>query len=113
MTQYPRSEAAAKALADTLIEEYPILAEREEAMDAMFDRLSRALNVPTPRKYNCIIAMQDDGYVILGPFSSMVELGQAGERWQAEHSDDPRWQAIYLADPHAAPTVIGPNDGAS
>lgn len=61
---------------------------------------------------NFIICMRDDGYEIVGPFGSHDELIAYGERWQDEHGDDPRWQSLYLADPHAAPVVVGPGDRA-
>jgi len=62
----------------------------------------------TDQAHNCIIAMQDDSYVVAGPFASTDELIAWGERWQAEHGDDPRWQSIYLADPDAMPVRVQP-----
>ena len=59
-------------------------------------------------EHNCIICMQDDAYEIRGPFDSREALVAAGEKWQAEHDDNPRWQSVYLADPHEAPRVIAP-----
>ena len=57
---------------------------------------------------NCFIAMRDDGYEIHGPFASVKALIAAGKLWQDENGDDPRWQSVYLADPHAPPVVIPP-----
>lgn len=59
-------------------------------------------------KHNCIICMYDDHYEIVGPFSSVVALCAYGEWWMAANGDRPTWQAIYLADPRAEPTVIQP-----
>jgi len=58
--------------------------------------------------HNCIIAMQDNSYVVAGPFGSTEELIAWGIAWQAEHDDDPRWQSIYLADPDAMPVRVRP-----
>ncbi len=68
---------------------------------------SQSAAVETPA-HNCIICMQDDGYEIIGPFASRLDLIAYGERWQDEHNDDPRWQSVHLADPHAMPVVVTP-----
>jgi hypothetical protein len=52
--------------------------------------------------------MSDDGYQVVGPFSSGAALVTWGQRWQAQNDDDPRWQSIYLSDPAAAPKHIVP-----
>lgn len=61
--------------------------------------------MPTP---NCIICMQDEDYIVVGPFASRDALRAWGERWQRDHDDDPRWQSIYLADPSARPIRVIP-----
>jgi hypothetical protein len=59
-------------------------------------------------EHNCIIRIRDDSYSIVGPFASRDDLVAWGRKDQAESGDDPRWQSVYLADPHARPTVLKP-----
>jgi hypothetical protein len=49
------------------------------------------------------MACYDTGLPTLhGPFATFEELEKAGEKWQAEHDGDPRWQSLRLTDEEAA-----------
>ena len=58
---------------------------------------------------NCIICVNDAGYLIIGPFDDPDELSLAGARWQEANGDDPRWQALRLGNPWALPHVLSPS----
>lgn len=58
------------------------------------------------REPNCIIAIQNESYIVAGPFPDFSSLVEWGQKWQRENGDDPRWQSLYLDDPHAKPVVI-------
>ena len=60
------------------------------------------------REPNYIIRMRDEGYSIIGPFDSREALVAWGRRDQENSGDDPRWQSLYLDDPHAPATVVVP-----
>ena len=61
---------------------------------------------------NYIIRIRDTAYDIVGPFSTQKELAEWGAKNQADSDDDPRWQSIYLADPHHPPRVQSPDESA-
>lgn len=52
-----------------------------------------------------VIRMRDDFYVIVGPFASRHDAAGWGQHDQDHGGDDPRWQVIQLADPHAVRVV--------
>ena len=54
-----------------------------------------------------VIRMRDTSYAVVGPFHSQAAAAAWGEQDQAHGGDDPRWQVIRLADPHAV-TVVAP-----
>lgn len=54
-----------------------------------------------------VIRMRDTSYDIVGPFPSEAAAAAWGVRDQDESGDDPRWQVLRLADPHAV-TVLAP-----
>jgi hypothetical protein len=60
---------------------------------------------------NYIITIENDGsgYALHGPFDTVEQIKAYGTWWQFDqHDDNPLWQSIYLANPHAAPRVVAP-----
>lgn len=48
---------------------------------------------------NYIIRMRDHAFDIVGPFPDADVLAEWARRNQEQSGDDPRWQALFLADP--------------
>lgn len=59
--------------------------------------------------HHYVIRMRDDSYAVVGPFPSQSAAAEWGERDQARDGDDPRWQVLRLADPHAVTVLPAPD----
>lgn len=47
-------------------------------------------------QHNYILLFGEEGLEIVGPFKNREDLKAWGDKWQAAHNDDPRWQSIHL-----------------
>lgn len=52
-----------------------------------------------------VIRMRDTSYAVVGPFETQAAAAEWGRRDQDLGGDDPRWQVLQLADPHAVRVV--------
>lgn len=53
-----------------------------------------------------IMTMRDDRYWLVGPFDSHDDAANWNRLAANNPSDDPRWQTVDLAEPHAMPMVL-------